>query len=154
VSRTILSQLVLGQIRESSSEDWILLAIFAEEREDSIQKSRNRFRIATIPKPKRAKNYHLRPKFWYPTDQKKYFEPHLRPPTNFLRVATYSTIKNGILRRKIALFKKRFKLSKFWTRLTRNRDRLLPAELEAKRIGIARSRFCRNRPNTSLNSQV
>jgi hypothetical protein len=47
---------VLGRIRESSPEDSILLTIFAAEREDSIQMSRNRFRIATNPKPKRAKN--------------------------------------------------------------------------------------------------
>jgi hypothetical protein len=48
--------LVLGRIRESSPEDSILLAIFEGEREDSIQRTRNRVRIATIPKPKRSKN--------------------------------------------------------------------------------------------------
>jgi hypothetical protein len=36
---------VLGRFLESIRKDSILLAIFAGEREDSIQKSKNRFRI-------------------------------------------------------------------------------------------------------------
>jgi hypothetical protein len=46
---------VLGRFWESIGKDSILLAIFAREREDSIQKSKNRFRIATIPLPESAK---------------------------------------------------------------------------------------------------
>jgi hypothetical protein len=39
----ISSRLVLGRFRDPIRKDSILLAIFAREREDSIQKSKNRF---------------------------------------------------------------------------------------------------------------
>jgi hypothetical protein len=53
---SIESIVVQGRFRESIPDDLILLAIFAGEREDSSKKSRNRFRLATSPKPKWAKN--------------------------------------------------------------------------------------------------
>jgi hypothetical protein len=53
---------VLGRFRESIPDDSILLAIFAGEREDSSKKSRNRFRLATSPKPKWAKKRAFQPK--------------------------------------------------------------------------------------------
>jgi hypothetical protein len=45
IRRTEPLFLVLGRFLESIRKDSILLAIFAGEREDSIQKSKNRFRI-------------------------------------------------------------------------------------------------------------
>jgi hypothetical protein len=51
--------LVLGRFGESIPDDSILLAIFAGEREDSSKKSRNRFRLATNPKPKWSKKASL-----------------------------------------------------------------------------------------------
>jgi hypothetical protein len=68
---SVLDTLVLGRIREWSLEDSILLAIFLGEREESIQKSRNRFRTATIPKSKQAKNHYFIPEFWYRNNQNK-----------------------------------------------------------------------------------
>jgi hypothetical protein len=50
-----LRRLVLGRFRESIPDDSILLAIFAGEREDSSKKSKNRFRLATNPKPELSK---------------------------------------------------------------------------------------------------
>jgi hypothetical protein len=76
--------LVLGRIHGIESGGFDFLEIFAGEREESIQMSRNRFRIATIPKPKREKTHYLKPTFWYQNDQKKYFKPHFKPPTTFL----------------------------------------------------------------------
>jgi hypothetical protein len=35
-------------------------------------------------KTKAAKKYHFNLKFGYLTDQKKYIEPHFKPPTTFL----------------------------------------------------------------------
>jgi hypothetical protein len=55
---------VLGRFRESIPDDSILLAIFAGEREDSSKKSRNRFRLATSPKPKWAKKPSLSTQNW------------------------------------------------------------------------------------------
>jgi truncated hemoglobin YjbI len=55
IQGTAVARLVLGRFWESIRKDSILLAIFAGEQEDSIQKSKNRFRIATIPTPESAK---------------------------------------------------------------------------------------------------
>jgi hypothetical protein len=46
---------VLGRFPQWNPDDSILLANFAGERDDSSKTSRNRFRLATSPKPKWAK---------------------------------------------------------------------------------------------------
>jgi hypothetical protein len=48
--------LVLRRFRDLIPDDSIILAIFAGQRDDSSQKSRNRFRLATSSKTKIGKN--------------------------------------------------------------------------------------------------
>jgi hypothetical protein len=64
-------ELVLGQFWESICKDSILLAIFAGEREGSIQKSKNRFWIGHDSFAKISKKTALKPKIWHFFWQKK-----------------------------------------------------------------------------------
>jgi hypothetical protein len=65
-----LHALVFGRFRESIPDDSILLTILAGEREDSSKTPRNRFRLATSPKPRWAKKTSLPNQNW----QKKHLK--------------------------------------------------------------------------------